>query len=426
MIRVLQVLGTVGLGGAESRVMDLYRHMDRRNIQFDFLVTEGTDDHYRAEIESLGGRVYHLPAFRIFNTVQYRQACREFFASHIVTDTDPLRSKSIQSEYAAVHGHMTSTASIYLPIAKRFGVPLAIGHARSAGVDPGLKGIATRLMRKKLYKYCDVMLTCSDEAGDSVFGAGREYVFMPNAIDAASFAYDEEARIRIRKEYGIDDDTCVIGHVGSFRFAKNHEFVLKIFKELITAGIKQDETADGRPESVMNNGQENITGSGAERGSLKLMLVGDGSLRAQIEKTAKELGISDNVIFTGNQSPAAPYYCAFDLLLFPSRYEGMPGTVVEAQAAGLPCVISSAITDQVVITDRVKTLSLEEPAGTWVDTIRELIRENSGKDRTEYRSNVLTVDGMPISDTLYDVNKQVEYYTKLYTNAGMLRSGSQT
>ncbi len=405
MIRVLQVLGTVGLGGAESRVMDLYRHMDRRNIQFDFLVTEGTDDHYRAEIESLGGRVYHLPAFRIFNTVQYRQACREFFASHIVTDTDPLRSKSIQSEYAAVHGHMTSTASIYLPIAKRFGVPLAIGHARSAGVDPGLKGIATRFMRKNLYKYCDVMLTCSDEAGDSVFGVGRDYVFMPNAIDAASFAYDDDERLRIRKEYGIEDDTCVIGHVGSFRYAKNHEFVLKVFKELFSASD---------------------IGDGSSGNHLKLMLVGDGSLRKEIVQMAEDMGISDRVIFTGNQSPAAPFYCAFDMLLFPSRYEGMPGPVVEAQASGLPCVISSAITDQVVITDRVKVLDLDAPIGEWTDTICKIISDVRvhGSERIRYRTDVVTNEGKPISDTLYDVNKQVEYYTKLYTDAGISEGGS--
>lgn len=417
MIRVLQVLGTVGLGGAESRVMDLYRQMDRRKIQFDFLVTEGTDEHYREEIESLGGRVYHLPAFRMVNIASYRRACREFFASHMAADVDPLRSKSIGSEYAAVHGHMTSTASIYLPIAKDMGVPLTIAHARSAGVDPGLKGIATKLMRKNLYKHCDVMLTCSDEAGDAVFGRGRDYVFMPNAIDAASFAYDKEARRRIRKEYGIDDDTCVIGHVGSFRYAKNHEFVLKVYKELITAAASEDSITGDGPGSIRDGRSGSVPDSGTERGGMRLMLVGDGSLRTEITRMAEDMGISDRVIFTGNQSPVAPYYCAFDVLLFPSRYEGMPGTVVEAQASGLPCVISSAITSQVVITDRVKVLDLDAPISEWTDAIRKIIRgiRTSAAGMGKYRSDVITGDGLPINETMYDVNKQVEYYTKLYT-----------
>ena len=376
MIRVLQVLGTVGLGGAESRVMDLYRHMDRNEIQFDFLVTAGTDDHYRAEIESMGGRVYHLPAFRMVNISEYKCACREFFSSHVVR-TEANKSDKPVSEYAAVHGHMTSTASIYLPIARKYGVALTIAHARSAGVDPGLKGLATRFMRRDLWKKCDIMLTCSDEAGDSVFGRGRDHVFMPNAIDTSDFAFDKEARARIREQYGITDDEILIGHVGSFRYAKNHEFILKVFKELVS---------DDR---------------------YRLMLVGDGTLRADIEAKTAELGLSDRVIFTGNQSPVAPYYSAFDILLFPSHYEGMPGTVVEAQASGLPCLISDAITPQVIITNLVSVLDLSEPATKWAEVIRSLTIE----DRT---GPVLTKDGEPLSSTLYDVNKQVDYYMDIY------------
>jgi glycosyltransferase involved in cell wall biosynthesis len=114
------------------------------------------------------------------------------------------------------------------------------------------------------------------------------------------------------------------------------------------------------------------------------------------------------------------------MLLFPSRYEGMPGTVVEAQASGLPCVISSAITDQVVITDRVKVLDLDAPIGEWTDTICKIISDVRvhGSERIRYRTDVVTNEGKPISDTLYDVNKQVEYYTKLYTDAGISEGGS--
>jgi len=185
MTRVLQVLGTTGLGGAESRVMDLYRHMDRDSLQFDFLVTRGTKGYYEHEIDSLGGKIFYLPPFRVYNYFSYRRACKAFFKEH-------------KGEYAAVHGHMTSTAAIYLPIAKKAGVPLTIAHARSAGVDPGIKGKITRFMRRNLYKKCDRLLSCSDEASIAAFGAkknedgtcfahGKEVTFMPNAIDSASF-----------------------------------------------------------------------------------------------------------------------------------------------------------------------------------------------------------------------------------------------
>ncbi len=369
MIRVLQVLGTIGLGGAESRVMDLYRHMDRDKIGFDFLVTEGTDDHYRQEIEDMGGRVYHLPAFRIVNLMQYKKACNDFFRTHC---------KDGVSEYAAVHGHMTSTASIYLPIAKKWGVPLTIAHARSAGIDPGLKGYATRILRANLYRRCDKLLACSDMAGDSVFGKGRDYEFIPNAIDTKALAYDVSARRTVREKYGISDNEKLIGHVGSFRFAKNHGFIIDIMAELIK-----------------------------EHPEYKLMLVGDGGLKKEIEDKVSVLGLKDRVIFTGSISPVAPYYSAFDVLLFPSVYEGMPGTVVEAEAAGLVCLISDSITGQVVVTDKVTQMSLARSASEWADRLVSI-------GYSEDRSDVTTLSGDRLSDTLYDVNKQVGYYMGLY------------
>ena len=150
-IRVLQVLGGTNLGGAESRVMDLYRNMDRDRIQFDFAVHGQQQGYFDEEIRKLGGRIYRLPRFVGANWTAYRKAWRVFFASH--------------PGYACVHGHMTSTASIYLPEAKRAGVPLTIAHARSAGVDAGPKGWLTRQLRRSLWKRADVCLAASKEAG---------------------------------------------------------------------------------------------------------------------------------------------------------------------------------------------------------------------------------------------------------------------
>lgn len=368
MIRVLQVLGSVGLGGAESRIMDLYRHMDREKIQFDFLITRGNSEYYKDEIESLGGKVYYLPAFRVINYAQYRKAVRAFFRENA-------------GRYAAVHGHMTSTAAIYLPIAKKEGVPLTIAHARSAGVDPGLKGYVTRHLRLNLRNKCDKMLACSREAGESVFGKGADFVFMPNAIDSRAFAYDKGLRDSTREKYGIKDE-ILIGHVGSFRYAKNHEWVLKVFKEFL-------KLCDG---------------------NARLFLAGDGERREEMTRLAQEMGLGSSVIFAGNISDTPPIYDAFDCLLFPSRYEGMPGTVVEAAASGLSCLISDSITSQVVITDSVVAMSLERSASEWAGELMRLIEA----DRMRDRGAVVCKDGRDLADTMYDVNCQVDYYMTLY------------
>ena len=220
-VRVLNVLGTTNLGGAESRVMELYRALDRERVQFDFLVHTDQEGQYSGEIRRLGGRIYHVPRFRVYNILAYRRALCRFFGEH--------------SEFVAVHGHMTSTASIYLPIAKRAGVPVTIAHARSAGVNRGIRGLATRVIRYPLKYRADYCFTCSAEAGEAVYGrqwvAGGHVWTIPNAIDAQRFAYDAAVRGEVRAELGLAD-RFVVGHVGRFGFMKNHGYLIDIFAEL--------------------------------------------------------------------------------------------------------------------------------------------------------------------------------------------------
>ena len=146
-IRVLHVLGTTNLGGAESRIMELYRNMDREKVQFDFLVHTDKEGHYSAQIKELGGKIYNVPRFNVKNYQTYHNALASFFEKN--------------HDYAAIQGHMTSTASIYLPIAKKAGIPVTIAHARSAGVDRGVKGLMTKLIRLPLKSHADYLFTCS-------------------------------------------------------------------------------------------------------------------------------------------------------------------------------------------------------------------------------------------------------------------------
>lgn len=361
-IRILHVLGGLSLGGAESRVMDLYRNIDREKMQFDFLVHSAEEEHFDKEIRELGGNVYRIPRFKVYNWFDYKRALKQFFSKH--------------HEFQAVHGHMTSTASIYLPIAKKSGIPITIAHARSAGVPAGIKGLLTRIIRYPLKYRADFCLACSKEAGEAVYGKrwvkkGRVLV-IPNAIAAKKYVYDEEVRNKMRKELLLEDK-LVIGHVGSFRMPKNHGFLIRIFAEI----------HKHREDAV-------------------LLLLGEGVLMDAVKTQVEELGLTEAVRFLGNRSQVSRYYQAMDFLVFPSFFEGLPGTVIEAQTAGLKCLISGTITKEVQITELVRAESLQQPAAEWAQYVLE---------NCEYERRSRLED---IKRAGFDIEAQVKRYEEIY------------
>ena len=410
-IRVLHVLGGLGVGGAECRIIDLYRNMDRDRIQFDFLVhypAEKTGkksptsdelmavrepDYFDNSVYKLGGRIFCLPKFVGTNMSDYKAAIKKFFTQH-------------QNEWKVVQGHMTSTAAIYLPIAKKAGIPICIAHARSAGVDNGIKGLATRFLRTPLHKtgITDYNFACSREAGISVFGQdltdkGLVRV-IPNAIDIRKFAYNEEVRNRIRAELGVSN-ALVIGHVGSFRYAKNHEFLLNVFAQV----CRLLDNDDLNQYSMMHGMR------------VRLLMLGKGPLMDEMQKLADKLHIYDRCIFAGNKSNASDYYQAMDYFCFPSRYEGLPGSVIEAQAAGLQCLVSDAVTPEVNVTELVSMMSINSEARDWArkilddltlredyqtDPLQEEIRVNQTFTviAGERRESVFETDDQPDIDLL--------------------------
>lgn len=358
-IRVLHVLGGVGLGGAESRIMDLYRQMDREEIQFDFLVhssalnyrhssfteDEGKDgslagpegsrggrkpEFYDEEIRRLGGHIYVLPKFKVYNYVSYRRAVKDFFGKH--------------HEFRVVQGHMTSTAGIYLPIAKRSGVPVTVAHSRNAGVVKGPKGTATKFFRRNLVNKADYCFACSRLAGEDVFGKeamdrGRVKI-IHNAIDAGRFTYDSRRRAEVREKLGLREE-LVLGHVGRFNYQKNHPYLIDIFAAVCKC--RQDAA---------------------------LLLLGEGADQERIREKCRLLGIENKVRFLGNQKRPEDYYQAMDIFLLPSFFEGLPGVLVEAQAAGLKCFVSDTVTREAEATDLVTYLSIEQPADRWAGIIQ--------------------------------------------------------
>ena len=374
-VRILHILGNTQLGGAESRIMDLYRHMDRSVVQFDFVVHSKEEGYFNEEIRKLGGRIFRVPRFRVLNYFSYCRAWKKLLQEH--------RDADGRSEFHMIQGHMTSTAAIYLPIARKCGIETTIAHARSAGVDKGLKGILTRFLRRNLSKKADYLFTCSELAGISVFGKkaveqGRTR-FLPNAIDCQKFAPDPLVREKIRRELGIEK-CYVIGHVGRFHYAKNHEYLLRVFAELV-----KRKTRD-----------------------YVLLLLGEGSGMEDIRILSRELGIEDKVYFLGNKSNVNDYYQAMDYFVYPSRFEGMPGTIVEAQTAGLRCLMSDTICKEVIATDLVTTRSIHEDPGLWADEIEQHLQYQ--------RSS--RVDEM--KELGFDVHGQAVLMTDFYTREKLL------
>ena len=329
ILHVLHVFGKLNRGGAESRVMDLYRNMDRTKVQFDFMQHTDRVCDFQPEIEQLGGKVYHVPPFRFWNYFFYCKAWKEFIKKH--------------PEIRIVHGHMTSTASIYLPIAHKKGV-FTIAHSRNAGVDKGIKGKLTKFLRRNLKEKCDRCFACSKLAGEAVFGKEAmeqgNVTIIPNAIDAARFTFDPEVRKQKREELHIQPQEFLIGEVGRFDPQKNQKYAVEILEECRKKNFPA-----------------------------KLILIGEGPLMENVRQQVEELRLQEYVIFTGLQKNVVPFYQAMDFFLLPSFYEGLPGVAVEAQASGLRGILSDAITTETAMTSLMEFRSVQEPARVWADRI---------------------------------------------------------
>lgn len=324
-IRILQVVTYMGRGGLETMLMNYYRNIDRSKVQFDFLTHRSEKADYDDEIEALGGKIYHVPRLNPFSR-SYLSALDRFFKEH--------------REYQVVHCHQDCLSGVVLKVAKANGVKFTIAHSHNANQDKNLKYLVKIVAKRNITKYADKLFACGQEAGKWMFNTD-DFEVLNNAIDTDKYTYDEKKSKEIRKSLGVEGK-FVVGHVGRFNPQKNHEFLIDIF----------DEVQKIEPDSV-------------------LMLVGDGDLRGNIENKVKELGIEDKVKFMGIRSDVNDLMQAMDVFLFPSLYEGLGIVLIEAQAAGLKCVISDTIPRDGILTDDVIQVSLAQKASYWAKKILE-------------------------------------------------------
>lgn len=326
-IRVAQVIGMAVDGGVEACIMNLYQHIDRTKVQFDFLVESTSNIINKELIESLGGRVVIIPSYK--KPFKYMKVLRKIFE---------------ENKYDIVHSNMNALSVFTLKAAKKAGIKVRIAHSHSTtNKKEVLRNIVKNILKGFSKKYATHYFACSEKAGRWLFGnkafdAGQVHI-INNAIDINRFAFNAEVREKIRKEYNIGD-RLLVGHIGRFVTQKNHSFLIDIFNEL-------------------HKLNENTA----------LILIGGGPLEPQIKDKVQKLGLNKSVIFAGLQKRPEDFYQAMDCFVLPSLYEGLPVVGVEAQINGLPCFFSDSITREVIVDNNSQLIPIKEYPIRWAKQI---------------------------------------------------------
>ena len=338
-IRIAQVIGNWFGGGIESVIMNYYRHIDRSKIQFDFFCSEKSTDIPYKEIEELGGTVTLIPSYS--QVFKYQKVLKEKLKG-----------------YKIVHCHLGTMAVFALRAAKKADVPVRIVHSHTtSNKKEFIRNMMKNILRPFSKVYATEYMACSELAGRWLYGnktydKGKVFL-LNNAIDFDKFRYNEELRNKKRKELNISDDTFVIGNIGRFVEQKNHSYLIDIFYEIYK-----------------------------QKSNLLLLLVGQGPLMNEIKEKVNNLGLNDCVLFLGQRNDVNEIYQVMDLFLFPSLYEGLGMVAIEAQASGLPCVVSTEVPKIAQITDFFIFVDLKSNVKIWCKEIKKMLnvkRQNNSK-----------------------------------------------
>lgn len=363
-VRVLQVFGCLDRGGAENMIMSVYRNIDREKFQFDFVVHLNRKGDFDDEVKALGGKIYYAPKYNGKNHFEYKKWWDSFFKEH--------------KEYKILHSHVRSTASIYTKIAKKYNIKTVVHSHSTTTYGKGISAKMKDFLQRDITKNADVCLACSVAAGEWLF-KGQKYLLYPNTIDAKKFAYSEEKRKAVRSSLNIGDG-LVLGHVGRFLALKNHTFLMDVFAKVLKE----------KPDSFLIMVGEKIGSEGIEK--------------QELVNYAEKKGILNNCIFAGNVSNVNEYLSAFDAFVFPSIIEGLPVTLIEAQAADLPCFVSDSVSHESKITENISFLSLEKGASFWAKEILSAQRRQRADNYKE------------IYDAGYDIKSGVDKLIQIYSN----------
>lgn len=329
------------MDGITGSIMNYYRYMDKTDMTIDFVLPNELPNYLQDDIVEDKTKIHVLPMkLRKKRPISYI-----------------LKLKKIIKEgnYDIVHAH-GSSAILFLEMyaAKLARCPIRIAHSRNTKCD---HPIVDKILRPFFYQNYTHGFACGKKAGEWLFPK-RKFTIITNGNDIQKNQYNKQIREEYRKKYNLDDKK-VIGHVGNFNYQKNHEFLIEIFDQL----VKLDD-------------------------SYYLVLIGEnrvnGKIKEEIEQKVKEKGLSQKVLFVGKTPEVAKWIQAMDIMVFPSRFEGLPNVVIEWQIACLPCVISSEITEEVQLTDLVKFMSLKDKPEKWAEEINniKIINRETIKNKT--------------------------------------------
>lgn len=338
-IRILQVFTIMNRGGAETMIMNYYRNLDRSKIQFDFLLHRKEKGAFDDEIKSLGGKIYHMQNINLKNIPAYLKSLDFFFKNH--------------KEYKIIHSHINAFSVFVLRVAKKNNVPIRIAHSHTSlynlNLNPfskkrhslsfALKFIVQNLFKLKIPVYSNYYFSCGDKAGRWLFGKKNisKVKIINNAIDSDLFIYNQGKSLSIKKSLGLEGQ-MVLGHVGNLVTEKNHTFLIKIYKELKKINPKAS-----------------------------LVLVGAFGA-SEFEKLINE-PLPEDLKILGLRSDVPDILQAIDIFLFPSTNEGLPVTLIEAQASGLKIIASDDITQELNMTNLIDFLPLKRSPEYWATAV---------------------------------------------------------
>lgn len=372
-IKVLILDTVMDRGGAEAMTMNYLRNLNREKIQFDFLVHRDYKAAYEDEIAELGGRIYRICPPYPQNWFRYQKTIRRLFHEH--------------PEYQIIHCNMMELGFPAYVAAKYCGVPVRICHAHitSAKKITSISQFVWKCVRK-CYRIGMIpnithKFACGTDAGKYLYGdCEKQIVYMKNAIDVSAYQFDAKVREEMRNRLSLNGK-FVIGHIGRFFEQKNHSFLIDMFYDL--------------SKTVEN---------------AVLILVGGGEVDdrniTRIKQKVDALGLSDKVIFTGVRSDVNLFYQAFDVFVLPSLFEGFPVVMMEAQAAGLPCIVSDTVTRECAVTTNVSYLPIDCGTAQWVDRIASLKETMINRDTSQQ-----------IVDAGYDIRQNAVWLERFYIDA---------
>lgn len=354
------------VGGVENFILQLYRKIDKSNLQIDFVVTEGLNGYYKDVLESYNAKIYVIPSIK----KHYFKCIKEI-------------KKIINKEnYDVMHVNFCSAQMfLYAYYFKKFAKKdlKIITHSHSSGETDIIRKLLHYLIRPLIIKKTDYFISCSKVAGEWMFtkriANSKKLIIIKNAIDINRFKYDKNKRAIFRKKYNLNE-CLVIGHIGRFEKVKNHEFMIMLFKEYLTRNK-----------------------------NTRLVLVGEGSLKNDVKKKVKEFGIEKYVVFINETDKVDLIYNGIDVFILPSLFEGLPIVGIEAQVAALPCVFSNNITKELDISNNCYFEELN--VSKWINCIDSIANKKSQRITNKEK----------IKESGYDIDTEIEKIRKLYMEA---------